>query len=223
MATESELSYVSATELAKLMRSKSLRPVDLTQTLLDRIDHVDSQLNAFCTVTHDTALKAARQAERDISSGVGGPLCGIPFWIKDLSWTAGVRTMSGSFVFEQRVTDLDAPVVRRLRSAGGIMLGKTTTPEFGWKAVGDSPVTGVTRNPWDPALTAGGGVLAQVPPPPPGWVHSIKGRMEPVDPHPGRLLWSLWPETNLRQSTFCWRNTKRRSRLAHRTANTNGS
>jgi aspartyl-tRNA(Asn)/glutamyl-tRNA(Gln) amidotransferase subunit A len=85
-----------------------------------------------------------------------GPLHGIPLSIKDLHLTRGVRTMSGSRIFADRVPDTDAPFVRRLVAAGGIMVGKTTSPEFGWKGLGDSPVTGITRNPWNPAMTTGG-------------------------------------------------------------------
>src|SRR5206468_3258878 len=71
-------------------------------------------------------------------------------------YTKDVRTMSGSFIFEHRVPDVDPPAVRRLKQAGGVMLGKTTTPEFGWKGLGDSPLTGITRNPWNTGMTTGG-------------------------------------------------------------------
>src|SRR5207244_7978915 len=81
---------------------------------------------------------------------------GVPYSIKDLAFTRGVRTMSGSHIFATRVPDVDAPFVRRLAAAGGVMLGKTTSPEFGWKALGDSPLTGITRNPWNTAMTTGG-------------------------------------------------------------------
>ena len=91
-----------------------------------------------------------------MKGGPLGPLHGLPFSIKDLHLTKGVRTMSGSFIFADRVPDVDAPFVRRLTDAGGIMLGKTTSPEFGWKALGDSPVTGITRNPWNTGMTTGG-------------------------------------------------------------------
>jgi aspartyl-tRNA(Asn)/glutamyl-tRNA(Gln) amidotransferase subunit A len=156
MTDERDLSYLPATHLVSLVRAKALSPVEITVALLDRIDRVNTRLNAFCTITHDLALVAARQAEENVMRDTAGPLCGVPFSIKDLSWTEGVRTMSGSFIFERRVPEIDAPVVRRLKAAGGIMLGKTTTPEFGWKAVGDSPVTGITRNPWNTAMTTGG-------------------------------------------------------------------
>src|SRR5437879_12733681 len=85
-----------------------------------------------------------------------GLLTGIPVSIKDLHFTKGIRTMSGSCIFEHRVPDVDPPVVRRLRHAGGVMLGKTTTPEFGWKGLGDSPLTGITRNPRNTGMTTGG-------------------------------------------------------------------
>src|SRR5947208_186742 len=110
-----------------------------------------------CTLTAEQALAAAREAEDAVMRGRAlGPLHGIPFTIKDLAFTKGVRTMSGSCIFAERVPDVDAPFVRRLLEAGGVLLGKTTTPEFGWKAIGDSPLTGISRNPWNPGMTTGG-------------------------------------------------------------------
>lgn len=155
--TDADLCYRPATELAGLIRSRALSPVELTRAVLDRIERLNPVLNAFCTLTAEAAMAAAREAERAVMAGAGwGPLHGLPFSIKDLSLTRGVRSMSGSFIFEHRVPDAEPPFVGRLRQAGGIFLGKTTTPEFGWKAVGDSPLTGVTRNPWDRSRTSGG-------------------------------------------------------------------
>jgi len=155
--TASDLSFMPATELAGLIRTKKLSPVDLTCAVLDRIGRINPIVNAFCAVTADAAVAAAREAEQAVMKGpVRGPLHGIPFSIKDLLYTKGVRTMSGSFIFEHRVPDVDPPVVRRLKQAGGVMLGKTTTPEFGWKGLGDSPLTGITRNPWNTDMTTGG-------------------------------------------------------------------
>lgn len=152
-----DLCYTPASELLSLIRKKTLSPVELTRAVLDRIERTNPKLNAFCAVTADSALQTARRAEQAAArSEMLGPLHGIPFTIKDLAFTEGVRTMSGSCIFEHRVTDVDAPFVRRLRGAGGIMIGKTTTPEFGWKALGDSPLTGITRNPWNPGMTSGG-------------------------------------------------------------------
>src|SRR5881409_3367162 len=152
-----ELGFTPATELARLIRTKALSPVELTRAVLERIERVNPVVNAFCTLTADAALAAARAAERAVTSGASlGPLHGVPYSIKDLNFTKGVRTMGGSCIFEHRVTEIDAPVVRRLKAGGGVMIGKTTTPEFGWKALGDSPLTGITRNPWNPAMTSGG-------------------------------------------------------------------
>ena len=152
-----DLAFTPATELAGLIRAKKLSPVELTRATLERIERLDPALNAFCTVTADAALAAAREAEQAVMRGAPlGPLHGLPVSIKDLALTKGVRTMGGSYIFEHRVPDVDAPFVRRLREAGAVCVGKTTSPEFGWKALGDSPLTGVTRNPWNPAFTTGG-------------------------------------------------------------------
>src|SRR3989475_1806155 len=155
--TASDRSFMPATELAGLIRTKKLSPVDLTCAVLDRIGRINPIVNAFCAVTADAAVAAAREAEQAVMKGpVRGPLHGIPFSIKDLLYTKGIRTMSGSYICEHRVVDVDPAVVRRLRQAGGVMLGKTTTPEFGWKGLGDSPLTGITRNPWNTGMTTGG-------------------------------------------------------------------
>jgi aspartyl-tRNA(Asn)/glutamyl-tRNA(Gln) amidotransferase subunit A len=152
-----DLAFTPATELAALIRAKKLSPVELTRAVLDRIGRVNPVVNAFCTVTADQAMIAARAAEQALMKGEAlSPLHGIPFSIKDLHYTKDVRTMSGSFIFEKRVPDVDPPAVRRLQQAGGVMLGKTTTPEFGWKGLGDSPLTGITRNPWNTGMTTGG-------------------------------------------------------------------
>jgi aspartyl-tRNA(Asn)/glutamyl-tRNA(Gln) amidotransferase subunit A len=155
--TSADLCFTPATELARLIRERQLSPLELTRAVLERIERLNPRINAFCTLTADAALAGAREAEQAVVRGEArGPLHGIPFSIKDLHFTQGVRTTSGSFIFEHRVPDVDPPVVRRLKQAGGVMLGKTTTPEFGWKGLGDSPLTGATRNPWNAAMTTGG-------------------------------------------------------------------
>jgi len=152
-----DLAYTPATELAALIRSKKLSPVELTRSVLERIERLNPTLNAFCTVTADAALAAARAAEQAVMRGERlGPLHGLPFSVKDLALTKGVPTKFGSHIFASRIGEVDAPYVRRLHEAGGIMVGKTTTPEFGWKALGDSPLTGITRNPWNTGVTPGG-------------------------------------------------------------------
>jgi aspartyl-tRNA(Asn)/glutamyl-tRNA(Gln) amidotransferase subunit A len=152
-----DLCHMPATELARLIRTRAVSPVEVTRAVLARIERLNAEINAFCTITAESALDAARQAEDALMRGEPlGPLHGVPFSIKDLHFTRGLRTMFGSFIFEHHVPDHDAPYVRRLKEAGGVMVGKTTSPEFGWKALGDSPLTGITRNPWDRRLTTGG-------------------------------------------------------------------
>jgi aspartyl-tRNA(Asn)/glutamyl-tRNA(Gln) amidotransferase subunit A len=155
--TATDLCYTPATDLARMIAAKDVSPVEVTRAVAERIERLNPALNAFCTLTTDAAMAAARTAEQAVMRGERlGPLHGVPVSIKDLAFTRGVRTMSGSHIFATRVPDVDPPFVRRLKEAGGVMLGKTTTPEFGWKALGDSPLTGITRNPWNPAFTTGG-------------------------------------------------------------------
>jgi aspartyl-tRNA(Asn)/glutamyl-tRNA(Gln) amidotransferase subunit A len=152
-----ELPYIPATDLIPRIRSRALSPVELTRAVLERIARVNPKINAFCTVTAETALAAARAAEEAVMKGERlGPLHGVPVSIKDLALVKGVPVKFGSFVFEKRIGEVDAPYVRRLKEAGAILMGKTTTPEFGWKALGDSPLTGITRNPWNLGMTSGG-------------------------------------------------------------------
>src|SRR5262245_1624397 len=153
----SDLTYTPATELAGLIRAKKLSPVELTRAVLERVERLQPTLNAFVTVTADAAMSAARAAEQAVMQGGPlGPLHGLPFSIKDLALTKGVATKFGSHIFAGRIGETDAPYVRRLHEAGGVMVGKTTSPEFGWKALGDSPLTGITRNPWNTNTTTGG-------------------------------------------------------------------
>jgi aspartyl-tRNA(Asn)/glutamyl-tRNA(Gln) amidotransferase subunit A len=155
--TDTDLCYMPATELAALILAKKLSPVELTRAVLARIEAQNPVLNALCTPTPEIALADARRAEEAVMRGETlGPIHGIPYSIKDLAFTKGIRTMGGSHIFATRVPDVDAPFVARLRAAGGVMLGKTATSEFGWKGTGDSPLTGSTRNPWNTAMTTGG-------------------------------------------------------------------
>ena len=148
----------TAFELATSYRSGELSPVEVAGALLERIDALDGELNAFCYVDHDETLAQAHASERRFGSGEPlGPLDGIPVAIKDVFLTKGWPTLKGSRVVDpaQRWQD-DAPAVARLREAGAVFTGKTTTPEFGWKGVTDSPLGGITRNPWDTTRTPGG-------------------------------------------------------------------
>jgi aspartyl-tRNA(Asn)/glutamyl-tRNA(Gln) amidotransferase subunit A len=158
MAGEHDIAYASAVLLLDRYREKVLSPVEATRCLLDRLDALQPKLNAFCIVDHDGAMAAARESEeRWLRGEPTGRLDGVPVTVKDLLLMRGFPTMRGSRLVD-RDQDMseDAPAVARLRRAGAVILGKTTTPEFGWKALGDSPLTGITRNPWDPSRTPGG-------------------------------------------------------------------
>lgn len=152
------LADFSAAELLASYRAKRASPVEATQACLSRIDALNAKLNAFCLVDADRALLAARESEaRWLRGAPEGLLDGVPVSIKDLLLTSGWPTLRGSRTVDaNQAWDQDAPAVARLREHRAIMLGKTTTPEFGWKAVTDSPLTGITRNPWNPAKTPGG-------------------------------------------------------------------
>ena len=146
-----------ALTLARQIRTKAVSPVAVVEAVLRRIDALQSTVNAFITVTADDAMEAARRAEAAVMAGRPlGPLHGVPFSVKDLVFTKGVRTTMGSVIFADQVPTEDAVPVRRLREAGAILIGKTTTPELGHKPLTDSPLFGVTRNPWDLSRTAGG-------------------------------------------------------------------
>lgn len=147
-----------ATVLVESYRRKTISPVEATRIALKRIADLDGALNAFSLVDADGALASARAAEARWMKGTpAGPIDGVPVTIKDLMLTKGWPTLRGSkLVARDQPWDEDAPSVARLKEYGAVILGKTTTPEFGWKAIGDSPLTGITRNPWDRTRTPGG-------------------------------------------------------------------
>jgi aspartyl-tRNA(Asn)/glutamyl-tRNA(Gln) amidotransferase subunit A len=146
-----------ALTLARQIRAKEVSPVAVVEAVLRRIETLQPSVNAFITVTADEARAAARRAEAAVMAGGPlGPLHGVPFSVKDLLFTERVRTTMGSVIFADQVPAEDAVPVRRLREAGAILIGKTTTPEFGHKPLTDSPLFGATRNPWDLSRTAGG-------------------------------------------------------------------
>jgi aspartyl-tRNA(Asn)/glutamyl-tRNA(Gln) amidotransferase subunit A len=156
MAT-ADLPWRSAQELAALIRAKQVSPVEVVEALLARIERLNSALNCYATVTAEEARDAAVAAEVEVVTGETlGPLHGVPVSIKDLLFTRRVLTTGGSRLFADHVPEEDSVCVERLKGAGAIIVGKTTTPEFGHKAVTDSPLLGITRNPWNPALTPGG-------------------------------------------------------------------
>jgi aspartyl-tRNA(Asn)/glutamyl-tRNA(Gln) amidotransferase subunit A len=153
----SDLLKFSATDLLELYRTKRVSPVEVTRAVLQHIDTLNPVLNAFCFVAPDAIAMAEQSEARWMSGEPQGPLDGVPVSIKDILLTRGWPTLRGSKTVDPAGPWLDdAPAVARLRESGAILLGKNTTPEFGWKGVTDSPLTGITRNPWNPAKTPGG-------------------------------------------------------------------
>ena len=144
-----EIPFLSATELADLIRSREVSPVEATEAYLERIAEVDGKLNSYITVCGDEALAAARQAEQDIASGnYRGPMHGIPVAVKDQLNSQGIRTTGGSSILADNVPDEDATAIARLKEAGSVLLGKLNMSEF---ASGDAfhHPYGRPRNPWD--------------------------------------------------------------------------
>jgi len=144
-------------EASDLLRQKKLSPVDLTKACLDQIDRLNPTLNAFITVTREGAIADAETAERELHQGDRrGPLHGIPIGLKDLIDTAGVKTTCGSALFAERVPAEDAEIVRRLKRAGAIIVGKQNLQEFAWGGTSASSHYGPVHNPWDVERIAGG-------------------------------------------------------------------
>jgi aspartyl-tRNA(Asn)/glutamyl-tRNA(Gln) amidotransferase subunit A len=144
-------------ELVAAIAGRRLSPVEVMEATLARVAAINPELNAFITLSAETAMAEARQAEAAITAGrTPGALCGVPFSAKDLIATGGLRTTMGSRLFADHVPGEDAVPITRLKAAGAILIGKTTTPEFGHKPLTDSPLFGRTQNPWDAAVTCGG-------------------------------------------------------------------
>ncbi len=162
-----DLCYMPAADLVANYRTGKLSPVDVTQALLTRIAAINPKVNAYNLVDEESALRDAKASEARWKAGQPrGPIDGVPASIKDIILTKGWPTLRGSKTVDPKQDwNEDAPVTARLREAGCVILGKTTSPEFGWKGVTDSPLTGITRNPWNTDLTPGGssgGASAQV-------------------------------------------------------------
>jgi aspartyl-tRNA(Asn)/glutamyl-tRNA(Gln) amidotransferase subunit A len=152
-----EILSLPATELIARYRAKRLSPVDVVEATLERIDRLNPIHNAFVVVDPEAALRDARASEARWQRGTpSGLIDGLPATVKDLVVVKGWPTRRGSRTTDPAPSEEDAPPVARMREQGAVFLGKTTTPEFGWKGVTDSPLTGVTRNPWDTRLTPGG-------------------------------------------------------------------
>jgi aspartyl-tRNA(Asn)/glutamyl-tRNA(Gln) amidotransferase subunit A len=155
--SQDELCYWSATAMAAAIARKDISPVEVVNAVLGQIERLNPVLNAYCTVTAEQARLEAHTAEqRVLRAEPLGPLHGVPVSVKDTLWTAGIRTTMGSTLYTDFVPTEDAVIVARLKAAGAILMGKTTTPEFAHKGLTDSPLFGVTRNPWSTAHTCGG-------------------------------------------------------------------
>ncbi|MFM0758295.1 amidase family protein [Paraburkholderia strydomiana] len=153
----SEIVMLSAAQLVAGFRQRTLSPVEVMCAVLDRITKLDPLVNAFCAVDEEAAMSAAAEADRRWMRGDPcGPLDGVPVSVKDLVAVAGLPTRHGSWTASRDRESADSPAVARLRRAGAIPFGKTTTSEFGNKIVTDCPLTGATRNPWDTRLSPGG-------------------------------------------------------------------
>jgi aspartyl-tRNA(Asn)/glutamyl-tRNA(Gln) amidotransferase subunit A len=152
-----DLCWAEASTLVELVRTGRTTATEITCAVLDRIAKVDGKVNAFVTVCEAEARAAAAAADARRPKGdVLGQLDGVPVSLKDIIMTGGIRTTAGSLLETTFVPESDALVVSRLKAAGAIIIGKTTTPEYCHKTVTDSPLTGTTRNPWDLERTPGG-------------------------------------------------------------------
>ena len=165
LAQPGDPAELSIEEASRLIRARSLSPVDLARAYLDRIERLNPQLNAFITVTGELAFEQARAMEAELDRGLWrGPLHGIPIALKDNIDTAGILTTAGSALFAERVPDEDAEVVRRLKAAGAVLLGKLNMHEFAYGATSGVSHYGSVHNPWDldriPGGSSGGSAAA---------------------------------------------------------------
>ena len=153
----SELASLTAAQLLEGYRTKAFSPVEVAAAVLKRIEELNPRLNAFNYVSTEILANARQSEGRWLSGMPRGLLDGVPVSIKDIILTKGWPTLRGSKAVDPKGPwNDDAPATARLREHGAVLLGKTTTPEFGWKGVTDSPLTGITRNPWNKAKTPGG-------------------------------------------------------------------
>jgi amidase len=154
-SVDEDLAYAGAARLAELVRSKEVSPSELVELYLDRISRIDSSLNAFRVVLGEQARADAQRAEERLAAGEEAPLLGVPVAIKDNVDYAGEVTTHGTAAYGEPA-EVDGLIVRRLRDAGAVILGKTNLPELAIYGFTESPTWGDTRNPWDPSRTCGG-------------------------------------------------------------------
>jgi aspartyl-tRNA(Asn)/glutamyl-tRNA(Gln) amidotransferase subunit A len=151
------LAFLTISELSELIRTRKISPVEITRLMLQRIEKFNPVLNAYITVTSEQAMKSAQNAEKEIQQGKWrGPLHGVPVALKDLFDTAGVRTTAASALFKDRVPEEDAEVVRKLKAAGAVLLGKLNMHEFAFAGTSTVSYFGAVHNPWEPTYSTGG-------------------------------------------------------------------
>ena len=155
--SKKEICFLPAYKMKEKIVNQELTSLELTEIIIERIERINPIINAYCTPTFDLARKMANQADKKIKIGEElGLLSGIPLSIKDLNETVGIRTTFGSNIFRENIPEDDELLVKRLKDAGAILLGKTNTPEFGHKAVTNNFIFGETKNPWNLNRTPGG-------------------------------------------------------------------
>ena len=154
----SDIYNLSAVELIKLYTNKKLSPVEVTKNIIQRVKTIDKKINSYVFIDEQNAIEEAEQSEkRWMQNSPKGKLDGVPTSIKDLLLTKGWPTLRGSKSVDKNIDWVDdSPVAARLKEAGAVLLGKTTTPEFGHRGTTQSPLTGITRNPWNLDCTSGG-------------------------------------------------------------------
>ncbi|MFX1324056.1 MAG: amidase, partial [Promethearchaeota archaeon] len=152
-----ELCYMSAYEMTEKIKHQELSSEEITEIIIERIEKINPLINVYCTPTFDLAREMAIKADKAVKDGEQlGLLQGVPISIKDETDTKGIRTTYGSYLFENNVPREDEAIVKRLKDAGIVILGKTNTPSFGYKAETDNLIFGVTKNPWNLDRTTGG-------------------------------------------------------------------
>lgn len=155
--TPEEIWQMDGIEQVEAIKNEEISPLDALDASLQRIEELNPKYNAFCVLDEEGAKETAREAEKDVRNGAElGPLHGVPVGIKDLVPVKGMRSTFGSTIYEDFVPERDSVAVSRIRDAGGIILGKTNVPEFGFQGITDNSVFGLTRSPWDEEKTPGG-------------------------------------------------------------------
>ncbi|MBY9012319.1 MAG: amidase, partial [Candidatus Lokiarchaeota archaeon] len=152
-----EICYMPAYKMVNAIKNQEITSEEITETIIERIERINPIINAYCTPTFDLARELAKKSDDKVKKGEKlGPLNGIPTSIKDLNKTGGIRTTFGCIIFEDNVPDQDEFIVKKLKDAGIVLLGKTNSPAFGHKAVTDNKIFGETKNPWNRDMTPGG-------------------------------------------------------------------